>query len=87
MPLYTFECLSGCEGFEDQWLHIDDLPSAKCNRCGGPVRQRIGGHSVHVFQPRVYEHITTKPLYIESKKQLKQACEEHGCYSRYLLDS
>lgn len=42
---------------------------------------------IRAFKPFVTEDITGKPVLIESKKQLRKLCEEHGCYSKYVEDS
>lgn len=88
MPSYDFQCLNTkCGKTFEASMKIAELPNTRCIVCGAPVKQLFRGHSVITFKPRWYEHITSKPLYIESKKQLKRACEEHDCYSAYLLDN
>ena len=54
----------------------------RCPKCGcwKPIC-RCGnskGTSMHVWKPMWYNDICDKPLYIETKKELKRECDKHG---------
>lgn len=53
-----------------------------CSKCGcwKPICKCNGntGPKAHVWKPMWYTDICEKPLYIETRKQLKKACNEHG---------
>ena len=39
--------------------------------------------TIIVFKSGLYEHITDKPVYIRSRKELRRVCTENGCTSDY----
>jgi hypothetical protein len=64
---------------------MDDRKSAKC-KCGNMGRQiisRIAGTSVF---DGYFEHITSEPVNVSNKKELKEVCRRHGCYAPGVLD-
>jgi putative FmdB family regulatory protein len=84
VPRYDLRCQTCGQVFEAV-MPMDQLASARCE-CGGEAKVTFArsGPAAHVWQPRWYEHITDKPLYIESKRQLKAACKQYGVISHAL---
>ena len=44
------------------------------------LMKRPEGPAIHVFQPQFFEHIAPEPVYVESKRQLREACKANGCF-------
>ena len=85
MPLYDYKCPDG-HSFE-AIKSMDDRHCAKCPKCGKVANQIIAAPTaVHGFKLGVFEHITDNPVEIGSKRQLKDLCEQHGCYAPGVLD-
>lgn len=76
MPMYSCRC-KGCRKEFEKYSTVDRYKFIRCD-CGSDVDILIKNVSVHIFQPAWYEHITDRPIWIESKKQLKQECDKHG---------
>ena len=45
----------------------------------------LGFPQVAVFKPLWIEHLDVKPIWVESRKQLREECEKRGAMSRWLL--
>lgn len=87
MPLYTWICNEPeCSHKFSAFCKIADRELQKCPVCKAPARQAISAPKVHIFQPSWWNDIASKPLWIESKKQLKEECEKHGCMAVGELD-
>lgn len=46
----------------------------------------VSSPKVHRFKEGWYEHIDKEPIYISSKKQLREETEKRGQYSEYARD-
>lgn len=58
----------------------------ECVKCGGECEVMIGkGVAGHVWKSMWFTDICEKPLFIESKQQLKDACKEHNVIAARLL--
>lgn len=78
MPLYEYRCDACGTEFTDI-LPMSLRNDASCPKCGARECKRLyRSVSVHIWQPQWFEHIDDKPIYIESKKQLKRECEKRG---------
>jgi len=86
MPLYDFKCKE-CNHVFERISKYAERDKVDCIKCGGQTEPLISAPRFHPFPAGWWEHITTKPLYIDSKQKLKEACEKHGKYSQYLEDS
>jgi len=86
MPLYDYQC-SLCEHDFEAYNPISGRHFQHCESCGHRARLAVSAPRVVLFQPDWYEHITTKPLYIESPAQLRRECEKHGAYAKQLESS
>lgn len=85
MPLYTLAC-DECELAEEHNVPMDERNNTVLS-CGHVGRVFHRPQALIFFKEGWYEHITTEPLYIKSKDELRRACEEHGVTSVYLEDS
>ena len=87
MPLYDLECTKCAHEFED-FVKMDERGDVPCPECGSETVVVIhkNGSAVQLFPEGWFEHIAKEPMYISDKKQLKQACEDNGCYAPGLLD-
>ena len=78
MPTYDFECKDCTENFED-FAFINDRGDVKCPKCDGETKiVHNVGVAPHIFREGWYEHVSTKPLYITSKRQLLDACKKES---------
>lgn len=85
MPLYDTKCTI-CGHEEERLVKYDE--AVRCGKCGAPsIRLVNQPNKVINFKPRWFEHFGPKPIFVESKKQLKMLCKEHECRSRYLEDA
>ena len=82
--LYEYEC----EDCKCRWEEIRDFAerhTAKCGKCGGKGIKLISNISLEEFKPMFYNDICEKPIWVESKKQLKQECNKHGVVAARLM--
>jgi putative FmdB family regulatory protein len=76
MPLYQLRCKS-CQHDFTELLKVEERNQAKCPVCGSSTELRIGGTAKgFVWKPMWMEHLDTKPVWIESKKQLREECRK-----------
>jgi len=82
MPLYPFKCPK-CEKEVDIYSTVENRDSTQiCLDCKTfMTRQIITSQAIEIFKEEVWEHIANDPITIRSKKQLKEECKKHGCYS------
>lgn len=85
MPLFDIRCQK-CENLEENVVLSADEAVPQCS-CGGD-REKVWGHApkTHIFKEGWYEHLASEPIYITSKKQLKQECKERNLFSEYAWD-
>ena len=65
-------------------VHKQFIRGSVCPLCVED-RKIVSAPSIHVFKPMVYTDITDHPIYIESKKQLKEECKRHNVIAARLL--
>lgn len=85
MPTYCVRC-EDCNLEESHVALISNRNEIKLS-CGHIGRLVIKPPRLQFFRSGWYEHITSEPIHIDNKQELKEACEKHGVYSRYLQDS
>jgi len=57
----------------------------KGDHCG-ECKQEVGeGAAIHIFKPMMYTDICEEPLWIESKRQLKEECKKHNVIACRLM--
>lgn len=85
MPLYKYEC--ECGNRFEEFKRIKDRKSVVCPECEGETRLLIGNFNRgFVLEPQFFEHLDTEPVWIKSKKHLKQECEKRGVEAKCLYD-
>ncbi len=81
MPLHDLQC-EACGQVEERLLGIEEK-NPECPACGGATKRVLGSPVVHEFREGWYEHIDRKPIYVSSKKQLKDECRKRNLTSIY----
>ena len=87
MPIYLRQC-SDCGHEWDELRSLKDYkltnpcPECGCIHINRPI---VSAHYIP-FKEGWFEHITTEPLYIKNKQELRDACRKHGKTSVYLED-
>lgn len=82
MPLYDYVCNRCGKEFE-QVAKIADREATKCS-CGGSCRILISSTRRDWFRPGYWRDFAETPIYVESKRHLKDLCKKYGVYSRAL---
>ena len=84
MPLYDFKCLEGHIKEVIMTLEVhDEKKPVVCKSFGKEMKQVYTlGANIRIFKAEFYDHIGPQPIFIESKRQLKEECERHGVYSK-----
>lgn len=79
MPIYKHSCKQ-CNKVYSEYSTIADRNNSNCPECGSsdtPI-QISNFNRGHVFRPGFYEHLDTEPVYVGSKKQMKEECKKRG---------
>lgn len=83
MPTYRLKC-NKCNKEFEEFAWIKDRKNIKCS-CGGDTTILISTKSLQYFKPLTLEHVIyDHPITVNSKKELKQVCEEHNVISPVL---
>ena len=87
MPIYQRRCKE-CDHEWEEIRKIADCENTNpCPACGsGMVDRIIRPPHYTPFKEGWYEHIASDPIYCRNKKELREACQEHGKTSVYLED-
>ena len=87
MPLYDYKCPS-CEYEDEISNRVEDRKKQHCPRCKRFMILLIKPVNVTPrFPEGMWESISDDgPMYISSKKHLREECKKHGVSSRYLND-
>ena len=72
MPLYEYEHCG--KRFEKFLPMVKSGEPQDCPICGKSSQKVISLPAVSTFKPRYYENIDVEPIWIESKRQLKEEC-------------
>ena len=88
MPLYPYFC-PNCNHEWEAVHKMEERLEERCPICGDKARIHFGRlkPSPHFFPEGWWEDLDVEPIYISSKRQLKEECKKRGLQSRYLLDS
>lgn len=86
MPIYNYRC--SCSHEFEAFEKMDDRALSTCPKCNLMAEQTISRRApaVHGFKYGVFEHITDEPVYVKSKKHLKELCNRYDCYAPGVLD-
>lgn len=85
MPLYDFYCPQ-CNKTEEHICKPDERDQQLC-ACGTKMEYRITPSRYIPFHEGWYPNLGPDPVYVSSKRQLKNICEERNLGSVYLDDS
>jgi len=78
LPRYQVRCPK-CKKEWEAYAPVAERNNIRCETCGELVeRQEVYQFAAHIWKPQWFEHLDTKPIYIESKKQLKREAEKRG---------
>lgn len=85
MPTYTYECPKGHTFVE--FRPMIDRAQTTCGICGQVAEQTIAfAPAVHGFKLGYFEHIERDPVYVGSKKELRELCNKNDCYAPGIMD-
>lgn len=86
MPLYDFQCLS-CEKEFEEMSKIDERKEVKCPKCHGATKiiYKVPFKD-DWFKPYWDPHFDIKPIFVRSKKHMKELCLKYNVTSRALGD-
>jgi len=79
VPVYEYRC-NMCGKTDECYRKLSDFSpndTLVC-ACGGGMQKIISAPAVHTFKPFWHEHLDTKPIYIEAKKQLIEECKKRN---------
>ncbi len=84
VPIFDYRCPS-CSTESRDVLVVRGESGPQC--CGSPMEKVfLQGAKFHPFKEGWYEHIDSEPIYISSKKQLREETEKRGQTSEYARD-
>lgn len=85
MPNYSYEC-DKCGEVFDLFVPISKRHDVKC-KCGWKATKLLASSMTiaPLFQPMWYNDICETPIYVNSKKQLKDECKKHNVIACRLL--
>ena len=63
-----------------EWVSPEVMKERKAARCTASA-----GPAVHVWKPMWFNDITTEPIYVESKEQLRRECAKHNVRAARLM--
>ena len=86
MPRYGYRC-EECKNGWDEFKSMEENNDTNCPKCGKKAVRDYSKSTTRFFpfKPMWYTDICEKPLWIESKKQLKEECDKHGVIACRLL--
>lgn len=85
MPLYQYECKTCKKKWEEFRTIITRNTFNKCRRCGDGGKLVMKASQVSTFKPLHMTNLDVEPVFVESKKQLKEECKKRGVMSAYLM--
>ena len=81
MPLYKYKCECGNELEE---IHsVDDRYNQKCPECEKDMQIVIQPTTFQIFKAFWHPNLTSKPVWVESKKHLKELDKKYNMTSVY----
>ena len=81
MPIYRLKC-NVCDNVFEEFAKVDDRNDIKCE-CGGNTKIIIQPTTFHIFEPFWHPNLDKKPVYIKSKKHLKEESDKRNFTSYY----
>ena len=82
MPNYVYRCPNCGEEIEE--IHsVEDRYKQKCSNCKSYMKIMIQLTTFQIFTPYWHPNLTSKPVWVESKKHLKQLDKKYNMTSYY----
>jgi len=81
MPMYRLRCRE-CSNVFEEIARVDDRNDIKCE-CGGDTDLVICPTAFHIFEPYWHPNLDKKPVWIKSKKHLKEESDKRNMTSFY----
>ena len=81
MPTYRVKCKK-CKDVFEEFAKVDDRNNIKCE-CGGDTDIMICPTTFQIFEPYWHPNLTSKPVYVKSKKHLKELDKKYNMTSYY----
>ena len=81
MPKYRLKCKQ-CDKVFEEISSVDNRHNIKC-LCGGNTEIIIQPVVSHIFEPFYHPNLDSKPVWIKSKKHLKEESDKRGMTSYY----
>lgn len=78
MPLFDFECKKCGKIAKDVFIRKLNGKNGIFCECGEKMTKLVSAPNVYCFKPFWHPNLEKRPIYIESKKQLKSECEKRG---------
>ena len=85
MPLYDMRCKTCGMEFE-HLCKIAEMQLARCPECDSPAKALISPPKRDWFRPHWNEHFDEKPIFVKSKRHMKELCLKYDVTSRALGD-
>lgn len=82
MPLYEYEC-SKCGNKTEEFHSVKDRYNQKCPKCGNKMNIIIQPVVSHIFEPFWHPNLDSKPVWIKSRKHLREESEKRNMTSFY----
>lgn len=82
MPRYDYQC-EKCGRKWEATRFISERDEETC--CGKNATRLITMGVIDIWKPMWYNDICEEPLYIESKKQLREECRKHDVIAARLM--
>lgn len=86
MPLYLYKC-SVCKEEFEELRPVEGRYHAQCPVCKSEDCKLLvpkGVNSGFELKPQYFEHLDTKPVFIESKAHLREECKKRGVWAKCL---
>lgn len=83
MPLHDFSC-EGCGDTFERFSKMDAIPDFLACPCGGRAKRMPAKTNVYLFPEGWTENLGDEPVYIKSKKNLREECAKRGLQSKML---
>ncbi len=84
MPTYDYEC-EKCGKEVTKFRLIADRHNLLSCECGGKCKKIVGLSRVNVFKPLFMTNLDVNPVWVESKKQLREECKKRGVMAASLM--
>ena len=82
MPIYKYQC-NRCREELEEFHKVADRYNQKCPACGEKMNIVIQPVPTHWFTPFWHPNLDKKPIYIKSKKHLKEESDKRNMTSFY----